>query len=137
MKDKMFVLAVLLLFLYSCVSKEQEKPVVEMQVPKAVQNQRELIEGFYKHHVPDGDFDRFDRVVIINELGTCKNCNSLFAQRQLADIDNDSVLFIVSSQGARIDISGYVEEPRDNVIWDTTNLFNRFHIVDFCMVLPL
>lgn len=160
MKDRKFVFLAMLLLLCSCGRKVQDNPIAEVpvpmqepqqtcahtvqdssatevQVPQHTHDKKHLIAQFYKQNVPNGDFGCFSRVVIINERGTCMNCNSLFAKRQLADLDNDSVLFIISSQGARIDISGYLDSSRNNVIWDTMYLFNRFNIVDSCTVIQL
>lgn len=123
MKNSIFLLIIVSAILGSCNRKAA--------------SEAEKIKSFYYQCVPDGDFGRFSRVVIINELGTCMNCNNRFASCQYADIDNDSVLYIVSSQGARIDISKYTDSARSNVVWDTMFLFNDLGISDTCTVIHL
>lgn len=96
----------------------------------------EKIERFY-HQFKKGDFGRFKRVIVINEEGTCLNCNNIFAQSQFQKVDEASNLFIVSAQGTRVDISAYISKNAPNLIMDYTNEFGRLNLVKGCTIFEL
>lgn len=92
---------------------------------------------FYKKHQPDGDFSKFYKIVIINELGNCINCNNKFALQMADSINNPNILFIVSATGARVDISSYINKEQDNIIWDTKLEFNTLEIAKTCAMIDV
>ena len=96
----------------------------------------EKIETFY-YQFKDGDFNKFKRVIVINEEGTCLNCNNIFAINQVKNIDKTTNLFIVSGQGIRVDISAYVSKNAPNVIMDYKNKFGGLNITKGCTVFEL
>lgn len=96
-----------------------------------------IIRDFYFEETQKDDFSKYRRVVIINENGTCLNCNNAFAQAHAKNIADDSTLFIVSSEGAMVDISPYISRQRPNVIWDTFYAFESLLTMNQCAILEL
>lgn len=100
------------------------------------QSNFEKIERFY-YQFKKGDFNQFKRVIVINEEGTCINCNNLFAQSQAQQVDETTNLFIVSGQGTRVDISAYISKNAPNLIMDYKNEFSRLDLVRGCTIFEL
>ncbi|MNK24848.1 hypothetical protein D3C87_431630 [compost metagenome] len=96
----------------------------------------EKIESFYRQF-KQGDFNRFKRVIVINEEGTCLKCNNIFAQTQAQKVDETENLFIVSGQGTRVDISAYISKNAPNLIMDYKNEFSKLNLVKGCTVFEL
>lgn len=97
-----------------------------------------IIRDFYYEHGHDTNFSCFKRVIIINELGPCMNCNNSFCLTHQYEIDDESVLFIVSSYGMKIDISHYIlHQHNNNVIWDSTSKFNDLLPIGHCEIIDL
>ena len=96
----------------------------------------EKIESFYLQF-KKGDFNQFKRVIVINEEGTCINCNNLFARSQAKQVDETTNLFIVSGQGTRVDISAYISKNAPNLIVDYRNEFSRLDLVKGCTIFEL
>lgn len=78
---------------------------------------------------------RYSALVVINENGTCINCNFAFAKAMAAYVDVDSVLFMVSSYGQNIDISGYLNHDKDNVLFDQTDQFSTLNLIETCGII--
>lgn len=100
------------------------------------QTNYEKIERFYLQF-KQGDFSRFKKVIVINEEGTCLNCNNIFARNQAEKVDETTYLFIVSGQGTRVDISAYISKNAPNLIVDYTNEFSRLNLVKGCAIFEL
>lgn len=125
MRDK--AITILLIFLVASLCGCQQRQLTD----------KEKIEAFYHENVPEGDFGKFRKVTVINELGTCIVCNRQFAQCQYTNLDDTTNLFIISSVGQNIDIHSYLENPRSNIIWDTMRQFDQLGICDTCCVIAL
>lgn len=95
------------------------------------------VQSFYYEHAKDTNFSHFQRVIFINEHGSCLNCNNLFSLEHENEVNCDSILFIISSYGSKIDISKYISNPHDNVIWDSLCLFDDLLLLEKCEVLDL
>ncbi len=63
------------------------------------------------------------------------NCNNSFATIMADSLDVEDILFIVSCDGCKVDISPYIEIDRENVIWDKNLDFNELEIVKTCAVI--
>lgn len=96
----------------------------------------EKIESFY-HQFKNGDFNQFKRVIVINEGGTCLNCNNIFARSQVQKVNDPANLFIVSAQGTRVDISAYISKNAPNLIMDYKNEFSHLNLVKGCTIFEL
>ncbi|WP_343603703.1 hypothetical protein [Fluviicola sp.] len=96
----------------------------------------EQIESFY-HRFKEGNFERFSRIIVINEEGTCINCNNLFARNQAENLSKDSVLFIVSGYGTMVDISAYVDKSSPNLILDPKNEFQKLNLKKGCSIIEI
>lgn len=96
-----------------------------------------IIQSFYNEYAKDTNFSHFQKVILINEHGSCLNCNNLFSLEHENEVNSDSVLFIISSYGCRIDISKYITNPHDNVIWDSLCLLDELLLFEKCEILDL
>ncbi len=97
--------------------------------------EKESIVKFYEEHCPSGNIYNYRKIVVINDLGGCMNCNNSFATIMADSLDVEDILFIVSCDGCKVDISPYIEIDRENVIWDKNLDFNELEIVKTCAVI--
>lgn len=96
----------------------------------------EKIEAFY-HRFKNENFERFSRIIVINEDGTCLNCNNLFAKSQAGNLSKDSILFIVSGYGTKVDISAYIDKNSPNLILDPKNEFQQLNLQKGCAIIEV
>lgn len=96
----------------------------------------EKIAGFCRENGLD-DLSKYSTVVVINEEGNCLNCNNSFAISQAKSIEEESILFIVSGSGTRVDISPYLNRSASNVILDSKDAFRKLNLVQSCAVISL
>lgn len=99
-------------------------------------DQYEKIEAFYTQF-KKGNLDQYTRIIVINEDGTCLNCNNLFAKNQAGNLSGDSILFIVSGYGTKVDISAYVGKNAPNLILDPENEFRKLNLQKNCAIIEL
>lgn len=79
----------------------------------------------------------YKRVIVINEIGTCINCNNIFAKNQGENLNADSTLFIVSGIGNKVDLSSYIDRESPNLIFDEASGFDSLNIVKSCAIITL
>jgi hypothetical protein len=72
----------------------------------------------------------YTQLVAINTLGDCLNCNNTFSLEMSKYLKQDSTLFIVSTPGAKIDISPYLTKKSSNIILDFRKEFNNLNIIN-------
>ncbi|MNU95255.1 hypothetical protein D3C71_852660 [compost metagenome] len=96
----------------------------------------EKIEVFYQQF-KKGNLEQYNKIIVINEEGTCLNCNNIFARNQAEKINKTTNLFIVSGRGTRVDISAYISKNAPNLILDHTNEFSRLNLVKGCAIIEL
>lgn len=122
-------LAVLLLFV-SCSTNEKSHGHL---------SDFDKVQAFYESNLPkEGKpFNNYKYVVVINERGDCMNCNNTFSKKVASSIKNESVLFILSGNGTKVDLSSFIKDEYPNVIWDQLAKFNSLQIVNKCAVLEL
>ena len=65
------------------------------------------------------------------------NCNNGFCLNHQDEVNDESVLFIISSYGQKIDISNYVLQQHNNVIWDSTGNLNKLLPLNKCEIINL
>ena len=53
------------------------------------------------------------------------------------DLENEKVLFILSGQGTKVDISAYLDRKEENVLLDLDDDFSKLNIVNYCAVLEV
>jgi hypothetical protein len=97
----------------------------------------EKVREYYYSNKPDGKFENFRKVIIINELGSCINCNNKFALQMSDSINNKEILFIVSCSGAKVDILPYLDKHQDNIIVDRQARFDLLQITKACAIINL
>lgn len=97
----------------------------------------EKIQDYYLVHKPDGKFEKYRKIIIINELGNCINCNNRFSLQMSYSINNQSILFIVSGMGSKVDISPYINILQENIIWDTKSEFDQLKITKACAIIDI
>lgn len=94
------------------------------------------IKQFYSTH-KSGNFDKFQRIIVINEEGTCINCNNSFSKAMGRHIKKEEILFILSGNGTKVDMSAYVEQNQKNIILDFNNDFGKLNIVKQCAIIDI
>ena len=77
----------------------------------------------------------YTQLVAINTLGDCLNCNNTFSLEMSKYLEQDSTLFIVSTPGAKIDISPYLSKESSNIILDFRKEFNALNIINYSAIL--
>jgi hypothetical protein len=98
------------------------------QVPKT---SYEKLEQFCINHSTLKDLKDYNSVVVINDKTQCLNCTNMFAKSMAKRLDkNEKILFIISDNGARVDISNYIDKKRKNVIFDYQNDFDKLGIAN-------
>lgn len=97
----------------------------------------EKVQEYYYSNKPDGKFENFRKVIILNELGNCINCNNKFALQMSDSINSKEILFIVSCSGAKVDISPYLDKHQDNIIVDRQTRFDLLQITKACAIINL
>ena len=96
-----------------------------------------IIQQFYTDQTQKNDFSKYRQAIIINERGLCLNCNNAFSLCNAKDLDNDSTLFIISSDGTQIDISPYLSTQHPNVIWDSLYSFDSLLPMNQCSIITI
>ncbi len=76
-------------------------------------------------------------VIFITEENGCMNCNRSFAQFMEKYTSNENILFILSSDGSKIDISHYQGYTNKNVFYDLKKEFKKENITDKSSVIFL
>ena len=79
----------------------------------------------------------FLQIVVINEIGSCINCNNIFAKSQTQNLNSDSTLFIVSGIGNKVDLSAYIDKKSAHLIFDESQSFDSLKIVKSCAIISL
>lgn len=90
------------------------------------------LKNFCLSHSSISDFGQYTSVVVITgKVSTCLNCSNIFAlDMAKRHIDNQGLLFIISDDGTRVDISGFVNKKNaGNVILDPDNEFGKLGLV--------
>jgi hypothetical protein len=100
-------------------------------------SQYEKVKSFLNVINQDIDLNDYKGLIVINERGSCINCNFAFSQAISKHIGNENVLFIVSTAGNNIDISPYLESEKSNIIFDYNNNFFKLKMVDRCAIFTL
>lgn len=100
------------------------------------QTDYEKVKSFFYSKGKSG-FDEFEYIVIINEEGTCLNCNKIFAEAMSNNIQDHDVLFILSGNGTKIDISPFTESRDENIIMDYDKEFNKLGLVNQCALFKI
>lgn len=95
----------------------------------------ERIDTFLKTEYNFHHFSEYDRLIIINELGDCINCNNTFAKSVASKTDNEKLLFLISTPGTRVDISGFLSHEYENVLYDFHNNFSNLELVSHCAII--
>ncbi len=120
MKNRLYISFIIFfcIILFGCSSSEKEKII-----------------NFYEKHRKSGNVYNYRKIVVINDLGVCMNCNNNFAAMMSDSLDVKDILFIISCDGSKVDISSYIGIDRENVIWDKNLDFNDLKIVNNCAVI--
>lgn len=117
-------LFLILLFLLGCTPKHKSK--------------YQKIEDFVIHHSSNKSLADYSTLVIINAKEIkCIACDNAFSVFMSKKVQNPKVLFIVSDDGATIDISGFLDQKRPNIILDRHEEFAKLNIVNGCSILHL
>lgn len=123
--NKSIVIVLLTLFFSSC--GEAIKPKTEFEKLEQFCSVKGLVKSLADYYL----------VVIINDDGNCLNCNNIFADKMSDRINDENVLFILSEDGTKVDISAYIDSQSENVIWDINGDFDKLNLVESCSLFEL
>ncbi len=99
-------------------------------------NDFERIENFLKEKTEAKiRLSNYKALVVLNETGTCINCNFAFTNVMSDYIEKDQILFLVSSSGSHIDISAFLDANKSNVVFDYDNQFSQLNLVNHCAII--
>lgn len=104
-----------LLFLTSCSSET---------------SQYDKLENFLSEELDFSDLDDYNAVVVINEMGDCINCNDSFSKMMTKHLKNKRFLYIISTSGTKVDVSGYLNSDTDNILFDFRNNFKNLNLLE-------
>lgn len=113
----------------SCEYSTSEKPL-----KKTLSNYEKLVQFC---NDKNQNISRYRTIIVINEIGTCINCNNIFSRSQGKNLNSDSTLFIVSGVGNKVDLSAYVDRKAPNLILDDSAGFDSLNIVKSCAIISL
>lgn len=117
LNNKHNLIILLLMILISCQQKYE--------------SDYEKIQNFLTKHSFNKKLDRFNTIVIINDKGTCINCNNDFAQYTSRNLNNKNFLFIISQNGSKVDISPFINlKDSSNVVLDFNQDFYKLKIMN-------
>ncbi len=114
---------------FSCVDSTSKKPVEKIR-----SNYEKLVQYCKEKNHP---VNHYKTIIVINEIGTCINCNNIFSKGQGENLNSDSILFIVSGVGNKVDLSAYVDQKSPNLIYDVSSGFDELNIVKSCAIISL
>ena len=144
MKTRLLIIGLICTgIMMACAPKQEAEPIENnatkvAEVPDMTDWTDSAKLAYYYHQIyPNGDFGKYDKAVVIREGKRCPTCDKRFARGQEMNVNDTNTLFIVAALGILVDISPYVDIPRDNVIWDTMLLFDDINMVDSSMVFDL
>lgn len=121
LKPTAITLISLLVLLYGCVSEQSDYEKV----------------AAFIHDNYQLKLEKYDYLIVVNEQGDCLNCNNAFSTSIARYIDNDNVLYLISSPGFNIDVSPYIQKEQENVLLDFSNHFAELNLVEKCAILDL
>jgi len=93
-------------------------------------NDYEKINHFLVNKLDYNDLRSQDFLIVINEMGTCMNCNNSFSKYMSKYIDSEKVLFLICSSGSRIDISMYLNSEENLILYDMHNDFSELNLIN-------
>lgn len=106
----------IILFLVACTNRHQTK--------------YEKIESFFKEYYGNKiTLSKYKAIVIVNDKGNCMNCTNAFSKYIAQKISNPKILFIISQNGVKVDISKYLNNERPNLILDRNEDFSKLNII--------
>lgn len=97
----------------------------------------DVLKTYIQDTFHDVQLDNYEYIVVINELGECLNCNNSFSKGMSKYLSNERVLFLITSLGARVDISDYLHQKNKNILRDFNSKFNDLINVNHCAILKL
>lgn len=97
----------------------------------------DLVEYYFESLANPVKLSDYDYLVVVNEKGTCLTCNNTFAKVMAKYIGHHKTLFLISSEGVLLDISGFFNPDSNNVVFDPIGRFNRLGIVSRCAIVHL
>lgn len=90
----------------------------------------EKIDSFLKSELNYKDLKDKEFLIVINEMGSCINCNNAFSKYMAKYIDSEKVLFLICSSGSRIDISMYINSEENHILYDMYNKFSGLNLIN-------
>ncbi len=127
--NKCVLLIVQVIAVIGCTTQVNVNKTVKVQSAS-----EKLVEYCKKHNQ---QLSIYNYVFVINEIGTCINCNNIFAKKQGENLKRDSILFIVSGIGNKVDFSTYINNNSSNIIHDNFAGFDTLDIVRSCAIITL
>jgi len=118
------ILPFCILFLHAC-SSNQESNFAK-------------IENFIQHHGITEPLSKFKKLIIINDKGTCIQCNNDFSKMISTNLNDKTTLFIISQDGTKVNISAFLDSKNsENLILDFKEEFSKLNIVDGCAIIEI
>jgi len=119
-----FIIGSCVLMLFACTSR--------------LDSEFEKIENFIKKQEFPRDLDSFSEIIVINDKGSCIQCNNDFARLISSKLEDKTTLFIISQDGTKVDISFYLENTNgENILFDFNEEFSKLNIVNGCAIMKL
>lgn len=99
-------------------------------------NRYDQIDAFLKKELNFQDLDKYQKIVVVNELGDCMNCNNSFVEKVALLKSDTTLLFLISTPGSRVDITPFIEK-QDNILHDPYGNFEQVDLVRSCAIIEL
>lgn len=88
------------------------------------------IDAFLKTELDYSELKNKEFLIVLNEMGSCLNCNNAFSKYMAKYIDSEKVLFLICSSGSRIDISMYINSEENHILYDMRNKFSELELIN-------
>lgn len=96
------------------------------------------IKLFLTKHNFSGNLDDFNEIIVINDKGDCIQCNNDYAKFISKKKADTKIIFIISQDGTKVDISPFLENSnKENIIFDYKDEFSLLNIIKGSGVIKL
>lgn len=95
------------------------------------------LSAFFERQYSLTNLEQYAKVIVVNEMGHCMDCNNTFSETVSRYTDNSAYLFLVSTPGMVIDISEFLKQEQANILYDSNATFNDLEIITNCAIIDL
>ncbi|MFK8037109.1 MAG: hypothetical protein AB8B74_02370 [Crocinitomicaceae bacterium] len=97
----------------------------------------EHLDNYIKLKKEDISLADFNSVIVVSEAGTCPFCTDHFTKAISNHINNQNILFLVTTRGMNVDISSFIKTTRNNIVIDYSNDFSKLNLAKGCAIIEL